>query len=105
MKALKKRILNGMQKSKSRFLSILLIVALGVAFFSGIWRPTPDMRSSGDAYYDERKLMDIKVVGTMGLTSEDVASIESINVHQSAEGASSTDVMCGERPEAKGTAH
>ena len=96
MKALRKEFWMEIRKSKSRFISILLIVALGVAFFSGIQASSPDMRYSGDAYYDESSLMDIKVVGTMGLTSDDVSSIESIDSIESAEGAWSTDVMCGE---------
>ena len=101
MKALRKEFWMEIKKSRSRFLSILLIVALGVAFFSGIQASSPDMRYSGDAYYDEKKLMDIKVVGTMGLTSEDVASIESIDGVESAEGAWSTDVMCGDKEKQK----
>ena len=96
MKALRKEFWMEIRKSKSRFISILLIVALGVAFFSGIQASSPDMRYSGDAYYDESSLMDIKVVGTMGLTSDDVSYIESIDGIESAEGAWSTDVMCGE---------
>ena len=96
MKALRKEFWMEIRKSKSRFISILLIVALGVAFFSGIQASSPDMRYSGDAYYDESSLMDIKVVGTMGLTSDDVSSIESIDGIESAEGAWSADVMCGE---------
>ena len=96
MKALRKEFWMEIRKSKSRFISILLIVALGVAFFSGIQASSPDMRYSGDAYYDESSLMDIKVVGTMGLTSDDVSSLESIDGIESAEGAWSTDVMCGE---------
>ena len=96
MKALRKEFWMEIRKSKSRFISILLIVALGVAFFSGIQASSPDMRYSGDAYYDESSLMDIKVVGTMGLTSDDVSSIESIDGIESAEGAWSTDVTCGE---------
>lgn len=96
MKALRKEFWMEIRKSKSRFISILLIVALGVAFFSGIQASSPDMSYSGDAYYDESSLMDIKVVGTMGLTSDDVSSIESIDGIESAEGAWSTDVMCGE---------
>ena len=96
MKALRKEFWMEIRKSKSRFISILLIVALGVAFFSGIQASSPDMRYSGDAYYDESSLMDIKVAGTMGLTSDDVSSIESIDGIESAEGAWSTDVMCGE---------
>ena len=96
MKALRKEFWMEIKKSKSRFISILLIVALGVAFFSGIQASSPDMRYSGDAYYDENNLMDIKVVGTMGLTADDVSSIEEVDGIESAEGAWSTDVTCGE---------
>ena len=75
MKALRKEFWMEIRRSKSRFISILLIVALGVAFFSGIQASSPDMRYSGDAYYDESCLMDIKVVGTMGLTEDDVETL------------------------------
>lgn len=83
------------RKSKARFISIFFIVALGVAFFSGIQAASPDMRLSGDAYYDSARLMDIKVIGTMGLTKEDVEALEGIDGIQEAEGAYFTDVMCG----------
>ncbi len=52
------------RKSPGRFLSILFIVALGVAFFSGIRASEPDMRLSGDSYFDEAELMDIKAICT-----------------------------------------
>ena len=48
------------KKSSGRFVSILFIVALGVAFFSGIRASEPDMRVTGDAYFDQANLMDIK---------------------------------------------
>ena len=96
MKALRKEFWMEIRRSKSRFISILLIVALGVAFFSGIQASSPDMRYSGDAYYDESNLMDLKVVGTMGLTDADVKAIEAVDGVESAEGAWSTDVMCGD---------
>ena len=54
------------------------------------------MRFSGDAYYDETNLMDIKVVGTLGLTEDDVAAIRKVDGVENAEGAYGTDVMCGE---------
>ena len=41
--------------SLGRFLSIFFIVAIGCAFFSGIRASEPDMRYSGDAYFDEKK--------------------------------------------------
>lgn len=54
------------------------------------------MRFSGDAYYDETNLMDIKVMGTLGLTEDDVAAIKQVDGVENAEGAYGTDVMCGE---------
>lgn len=96
MKALRKDFWMEIRTSKARFISIFLIVAMGVAFFSGIQASSPDMRYSGDAYYDETDLMDIKVVGTLGLTEEDETAIRSIKGVQDAEGAYSVDVMCGE---------
>lgn len=96
MKALHKDFWMEIRTSKARFISIFMIVALGVAFFSGIQASSPDMRLSGDAYYDEKNLMDIKVVGTLGLTEDNVSAIRQIDGVQNAEGAYSTDVMCGE---------
>lgn len=96
MKALRKDFWMEIRTSKARFISIFMIVALGVAFFSGIQASSPDMRLSGDAYYDEKNLMDIKVVGTLGLTENDVSAIRQVDGVQNVEGAYSTDVMCGE---------
>ena len=95
-KALHKDFWQEIRKSRARFISIFCIVALGVAFFSGIQAASPDMRLSGDAYYNEARLMDLKVVGTLGLTEDDVKAVSSIDGVESAEGAYSTDVICGE---------
>ena len=59
-RALRKEFFMEIRKSLPRFLSIFFIVALGTAFFSGIQAAAPDMRYSGDAYYDKRRLMDLK---------------------------------------------
>lgn len=67
------------KKNRNRFLSILCIVALGVAFFSGVRSAQPDMRASADRYYDETNLSDIRVISTLGLTKEDAAAIASID--------------------------
>ena len=52
-KALHKDFWQEIRKSRARFISIFCIVALGVAFFSGIQASSPDMRLSGDDYYNE----------------------------------------------------
>ena len=96
MKALHKDFWMEIRKSKARFISIFLIVALGVAFFSGIQASSPDMRYSGDAYYEAAKLMDLKIQGTLGLTQRDVKAVSDIDGIELAEGGYSTDVMSGE---------
>lgn len=96
MKALHKDFWMEIRKSKARFISIFLIVALGVAFFSGIQVSSPDMRYSGDAYYEAAKLMDLKIQGILGLTQRDVKAVSDIDGVELAEGSYSTDVMSGE---------
>ena len=61
--------------SSSRFLAIFCITALGVGFLAGLLSTTPDMRVSADAYYDESRLMDIRLLSTMGFCPEDVKAV------------------------------
>ncbi len=82
------------RRTMNRFLSIFLIVAMGVAFFSGIRASEPDMRLSGDAYFDEHDLMDLKVISTMGLTDADVDALAAIDGVKKAEPAYMTDALC-----------
>lgn len=82
------------RRSLGRFLSIFFIVAIGVAFFSGIRASEPDMRYSGDAYFDEKNLMDIQVMSTLGLTEDDRKALEQVDGIQKVEAGYSTDVLC-----------
>ena len=91
---LRKDFFMEIRKSWGRFISIFLIVALGVAFYAGIRASEPSMRISGDAYFDKEHLMDIKVMGTMGLTEEDVEAIEDVDGIELAEGTYSMDALC-----------
>lgn len=92
--ALRKEFWMSIRRSPGRFLSIFLIVALGVSFFSGIRSSEPDMRISGDRFYDETNLMDLKVQGTLGLTDDDVKALSEVEGIQSAEGGYSVDALC-----------
>lgn len=93
-KALRKDFYMEIRRSLGRFLSIFFIVAIGVAFFSGIRSAEPDMRLSGDAYFDEKNLMDIKVVSTLGLTEDDLRALENVDGIGKAEAGYSTDALC-----------
>lgn len=100
-KALRKDFYMEIKKSLNRFISIFLIVALGVAFYSGIQSAAPDMRYSGDAYFDAHKLMDLKVIGTLGLTESDVGAISEVKGIEAAEPGYMTDALCGDDAEQK----
>ena len=95
-KALKKDFYMEIRKSMGRFLSIFFIVAIGCAFFAGIRSSEPDMRYSGDAYFDRKNLMDLQVISTMGLTDEDVEAIEKLDGIEKAEAGYSVDALCTE---------
>ncbi len=92
-KAQRKDFFREIRKSLNRWLSILAIVALGVAFFSGIRSSEPDMRLSVDKMADEANFMDIRVLSTMGLTGDDLDSIRQVQGITAAEGEYSADVL------------
>lgn len=73
-----KDIFREIKISLGRFLSILCIVAIGVAFFAGIKASAPDMKNSADTYFDKYNVQDIQVYSTIGLTKKDVAAIKKI---------------------------
>ena len=79
--------------TRKRFLSILLIVLLGVGFFAGIRAASPDMKKTADTYFDETKMMDIEVISTLGLTDNDVKKIQDMQDVEVAEGSCSKDVL------------
>ena len=93
-KGLRKDFRREVKHSFSRFLSILLISALGVAFFAGIRSASPAMLASADATFDSDNLADIRVIGTLGLTDNDVAALLSLEGVQAAEGIYTGDFLC-----------
>lgn len=95
-RALRKDFYMEIRRSLGRFLSIFFIVAIGCAFFSGIRASEPDMRFSGDAYFDSKNLMDVQVVSTLGLTQEDLEAIRDVDGIVYAEGGYSVDALCAD---------
>lgn len=95
-KALRKDFFMEIRRSLGRFLSIFFIVAIGCAFLSGIRSSEPDMRYSGDTYFDDKNLMDLEIVSTMGLTEDDLAAVEEVEGVEKAEGGYSVDALCSE---------
>lgn len=88
-----KDIFREIKISLGRFLSILCIVAIGVAFFAGIKASAPDMKNSADTYFDKYNVQDIQVYSTIGLTKKDVADIKKIKGVKSVQPSFSMDTL------------
>lgn len=88
-----KDIFREIKISLGRFLSILCIVAIGVAFFAGIKASAPDMKNSADTYFDKYNVQDIQVYSTIGLTKNDVAAIKKIKGVKSVQPSFSMDTL------------
>ena len=77
----------------SRFLSILLMVALGTAFFVGMKATAPDMLATAEKYFDDYNLMDLRVRSSIGLTDDDLREIDAIDGVKSVSGEKFTDAF------------
>ncbi len=91
-RALLKDSLKEIKKSFKRFLSILLMSLLGVGFFCGLRAASPDMKATIDKYYDDANFYDIQILSTLGLTDDDVTSLENVDGIEKAYPSFSKDV-------------
>ena len=84
--AMKKDFWREIKHTKSRFFSIMILVALSVAFLSGLKATAPDMKKTGDNYLDSLHLADIQVLSTLGLTEDDIDALRAQDGIENAEG-------------------
>ncbi len=75
MKKLYKECLVSIVKSFKKFLSITLIVLLGVGFFAGIRATSPDMQDTLNRYYKKYRMYDISLTSTYGITEDEIEAI------------------------------
>lgn len=91
MKKLYKECLVSIRKSFKKFLSITLIVLLGVGFFAGIRATSPDMKDTLNRYYQKYQMFDIELTSTYGITEDEIESIRGFGYE--IEGSYSFDVV------------
>ena len=84
--AMRKDFWREIKHTRSRFFSIMILVALSVAFLSGLKATAPDMKRTGDDYLDSLHLADIQVLSTLGLTDDDITSLRAQDKVEDAEG-------------------
>ncbi len=83
--------LRTVEKTQSRFISIIAIVALGISFFAGMNATAPDMYETAEQYVLDTNAADIQIISTAGLTDDDVAVIKSIGGVENAVGEKFVD--------------
>ncbi len=92
-RSLRKDLMREIRGSWTRFLSIFVMVALGVLFLVGLRSAAPDMRATADSFFDENGCYDLEVLSTLGLTKEDIAAFSQVRGVEAAEGGWSLDAM------------
>ena len=97
MSLLFKEIFRKIKLSISRFLSIFLIVGLGVGFFAGIRGTSYDMLLTGDAYFDQTKLMDYKVISTYGFGTKEISELSKLKNVKTIVPSYSVDALDGSK--------
>lgn len=71
--------LRTIRRSLSRYLSIALIIAIGVAFFAGLTSTGNDMRLTADLYYTDTRTQDMQILSTLGFGEADLEAIRAID--------------------------
>ena len=77
----------------TRFMAILLIVALSAGFFAGLKITTDAMLNTGESYLPDQKFYDFRLFSTIGFDKADVGKFESIDGVEAAEGSYSVDAL------------
>ena len=93
MKANVKNIFRTISGNKRRALLLLLITALGAAFFVGLRSASPDMNITFDRYYDRQNMYDIRVISNYGLREKDISRLAALPDVVKAEPAYSADLF------------
>lgn len=64
--------------TKKRFISLVLVITLGVGFYIGLKSTSLDMKNTAKRYYQETNLMDVKIQSTTGFYEDDYNTLKSI---------------------------
>lgn len=67
------------RQSRGRFLSIVGLMALGSFALVGLFVAGPDMRATGEKYFDAHHVADLVVIGDLGLNEGDCSLIGSVS--------------------------
>ncbi len=84
-KAYLKDIVREIKRTRKRFISIIAIVILGVAFYVGINTASPDMLNTYNEYMNKYNMFDLNLLSTVGFSKKDIEKMENIDYLESIE--------------------
>ncbi len=92
-KMLFRNTLRSVKNTKSRFIAIMAIIAIGSGFFAGVKSAGPDMKLSAADYLHKQALDDFHIVSELGMDDEDVAAAEKLGITDEIYAGYSADLM------------
>lgn len=90
-RAVVKDALREIAGTRSRFFSLFILSALAAGFLAGLKTTAPSMRKTGDLYFDESGMTDVRIVSTLGLTGEDLEAVSRLEGVKLADGGYTAD--------------
>ena len=79
MRAINRDILREISKTKSKFISIMIIMFLGVFIFVGLKETSPAMVNTYNKYIERHKMYDLRVSHNFGINEEDMKIINALD--------------------------
>lgn len=79
MRAINRDILREISKTKSKFISIMIIMFLGVFIFVGLKETSPAMVNTYNKYIERHKMYDLRVSHKFGINEEDMKIINALD--------------------------
>ena len=88
-----KNSLKKIKQSFGRYLSLVLIIFIGVGFYTGIIESIPNIKRVQTEFYNEKNAMDIKVISTLGFNEDDIKALTEVDEVYNAVGCYSFDTF------------
>ena len=90
---LAKSSIREIKETIGRYIALVLIIALGVGFFSGLKVTDPAMRQAMQQYFKDTSFYDYRLISTLGFEEEDVEYVAENVSARAVEGSVSFDVL------------
>lgn len=79
MRSILKSSFRQIKRTWNRYVALVAIVALGVAFLSGLKAAGPNMALMGNSYFSDHRFMDASILSTVGFNNRDADTVRALD--------------------------